>query len=925
MSRDPGLCPPEPDPAVRWQLRLLGAVVVHNAAQRIERFPSRAVAALLARLALLPDRAHPREELIELLWPGVAPAVGRNRLRQALSTLKSLLEPAGVPGAAVVQADRLMLRLVPLSLRCDAVVFEQHLRAGRIAEASRAWGGDLMPGFYDEWVEVERKRLALLHDTLPAHGGHMPAARPASDAPPAVREAAAAPPLAAAPLPTYLTRLFGVDVAAAHLRALVLQQRLVTLLGPGGSGKTRLGVEVAHALAVAPAVPFDRIAFVALVACHTRAELLAAITRTLHLPPSGELATLLAGQRVLLLLDNFEQLVDAGAIALGELLAQLPRLHLLVTSRRALGLDGETCVRTQALQLPEALASLAEAAANPAVALFADRARAARADFHVGERNQAAIVALVRALAGMPLAIELAASRVRSFAPAEMLAMLTGGSAAAGAHLALLARSGPRSGHDARHASMAQVIAWSWRLLDTPGRQLMHALTLFPADACTAAVAAVVGLPLAATALQLDALVAHSLLRCEQAADGAGARFGLVAPVREFVLTQSDSAERAPALPRAVQQQRLVDWLTAWADSLGPAPAPSRVDAELPLVHALLAEAPPAQAWKLALALRSYWDSDGLPGHVQAALERGLASLPPGPGVQRAQAHELLAYLRFEAGFAAEALRHAEAALAAAPDPAQRARALVRRAWVLLASGRGDYSAGTAPEQVGGWLEEALVLARSAGDLEAQARALHQLAVLVSHLGADFRRAERLLEESQSLWLALGDRRKAQARLRNRAQCWVRLGRQADALVAYKMCEQAARDEGDWVGQIDSLLSLATLQAQQRQWQQALDTNRRCVALCWQRWHRHGLAYALWNPPRLLARLRRPEAAIRLMGFAATYWQRCFGPLGDADRREQRAVRGLVRAQIGAARSEALWIEGAAMEVAAAVALALGE
>lgn len=918
MSRETAPGPPHPtDSAARWQLRLLGAVTVVNGSQRIERFPSRAVAALLARLALAPERAHPREELIELLWPGVAPDVGRNRLRQTLSTLKSLLEPAGVPGAAVLQADRQTLRVVPNALGCDALVFEQHARAGRGAAALALWGGELMPGFYDEWIEIERKRLALIHEALAA----FPRAQVGQPAP-TVAAVPAAPPAALAPLatrslPTYLTRLFGAEHTAGRLRSLVQQQRLVTLLGPGGSGKTRLGVEVAQALAAAGA-PFDRIAFVPLVACSNRAQMLAAIARVLQLPPSAELDNALAGQQVLLVLDNFEQLVDDGAPALAELQGRLPALHLLVTSRRALGLDGERSVDAQALQLPPALADLAVAADNPAVALFVDRARAVRADFHLSVRNHAAIVALVRALAGMPLAIELAASRVRSFAPAEMVALLADG-AAPGAQLALLARSGPRSGLDARHASMAQVIAWSWRLLDAPAQRLMAALTLFPADTGAAAVAAVVGVPLADTARQLDEMVAHSLLHSEQQADDSGSRFGLVAPVRDFVLTQ------AGVMPQPAQQQRLHEWLVGWALSLGPAAAPNRVNAELPLVHAVLAAAPPALAWALALALRSYWDSDGLPAHIQAALEQALQALPPGPGAQRSQAHELLAYLRFEAGLAGPALAHAEAALACAPDATHRARALVRRAWVLLASGRSDCGAGAVSEQVRAWLEEALALARSVADLESQARALHQLAVLASHLHGDHLGAEVLLEESQSLWLALGDRRKAHARLRNRAQCWALLGREADALAAYEWCEQAARDDGDWVGQIDSLLSLATLQARQRLWQRALDTNRRSVALCWQRWHRHGLAYALWNPPRLLARLRRPEAAIRLMGFAATYWQRCFGPLGAADLREVRRVRALVRAQIGAARSEALWIEGAAMEVAAAVALALRE
>jgi tetratricopeptide (TPR) repeat protein len=326
----------------------------------------------------------------------------------------------------------------------------------------------------------------------------------------------------------------------------------------------------------------------------------------------------------------------------------------------------------------------------------------------------------------------------------------------------------------------------------------------------------------------------------------------------------------------------------------------------------------------LMLALRSYWDTDALPGRIQDALAQSLQATPDAAPALRSAAHELFAYLRFEAGFVAEARSHAAAALQAAGDePSLRARALVRAAWVEIAGSRAEDEAGAAHLSLQASLNEALTLARGCGDRVAQAQALQQLGVLANHVLRDIPQAEALMAQAQALWLALGDRRKAYARLRNRAQCWVQLGRQAEAMAAYTQCEQAAREAGDWVGQIDTLLSRAALLCAQRDWSAALHDYQRAVALCWQRWHRHGLAYALWNPPRPLARLHQPELAMRLMGFAATFWQTNFGPLGSADRRYVRRVRGLVRVQIGAARAEALWQEGAALELAAAVALAL--
>jgi DNA-binding SARP family transcriptional activator len=136
-----------PRAAPRWSLRLLGVLRCEDGSVILERLPSRAATALLARLALWPERVHAREELVELLWPGVALDVGRNRLRQVLSTLRSLLEPAGQPTRPVLQTDRHGVRVVPGSLACDVHRFEALVRARRHAEALAAYGGALLPGF----------------------------------------------------------------------------------------------------------------------------------------------------------------------------------------------------------------------------------------------------------------------------------------------------------------------------------------------------------------------------------------------------------------------------------------------------------------------------------------------------------------------------------------------------------------------------------------------------------------------------------------------------------------------------------------------------------------------------------------------------------------------------------------------------------
>src|SRR6218665_447347 len=138
---------PLPDPgrdAPRWQLRLLGGFELRRGDAVLYKLPARAVTALLARLALQPDRVHGRDELAELLWPGADAATGRNRLRQVLSTLRSVLDDS-----PALRAGPIGVRLGAAVLACDARAFEQAWAAGRHAEAAALYRGELLPGFTD--------------------------------------------------------------------------------------------------------------------------------------------------------------------------------------------------------------------------------------------------------------------------------------------------------------------------------------------------------------------------------------------------------------------------------------------------------------------------------------------------------------------------------------------------------------------------------------------------------------------------------------------------------------------------------------------------------------------------------------------------------------------------------------------------------
>jgi predicted ATPase len=175
----------------------------------------------------------------------------------------------------------------------------------------------------------------------------------------------------------------------------------------------------------------------------------------------------------LLILDNFEQLVEAGGGAIVEtLLARLPSLTCLVTSRRVLGVVGEQEFPLSPLPLPGLSDSLAEIASNPGIALFVRRAQAVRPGFHLTEQNHTDVLALCRSLEGIPLALELAASRIRTLSPAEMQQQIQD-------RFDWLARSGPGADKEPRQRSLSATLEWSWRLLSPAHQRFLSALSVF--------------------------------------------------------------------------------------------------------------------------------------------------------------------------------------------------------------------------------------------------------------------------------------------------------------------------------------------------------------------------------------------------------------------------------------------------------------
>ncbi|HEX4047564.1 MAG TPA: AAA family ATPase, partial [Elusimicrobiota bacterium] len=334
-------------------------------------------------------------------------------------------------------------------------------------------------------------------------------------------------------LPAQATTLVGRETELAQVRALLRRDgvRLVTLTGPGGTGKTRLALQ-----AVAELV--DEFAhgvwFSALAPVREPGQVLPAVVAALGLKdapgvaPADSLKEFLRERRLLLVLDNFEQVLDAGP-AVAELLEAAPGLKILVTSRGLLRVYGEHDFPVPPLSLPCAGKTYRECSGSEAVRLFAERARAVKPSFAVTQENAPALADLTAQLDGLPLAIELAAAQIRLFSPQAMLAELCVACGGAG-KLALL-EGGARNLPE-RQRTLRGAIAWSYDLLDEAERTAFRRLGVFSGGWDRGGAAVVLDGKRSLATLQ--SLLDKSLLRvCEESGEP---RFEMLETLREYAL-----------------------------------------------------------------------------------------------------------------------------------------------------------------------------------------------------------------------------------------------------------------------------------------------------------------------------------------------------------------------------------------------------
>jgi predicted ATPase/serine/threonine protein kinase len=722
-------------------------------------------------------------------------------------------------------------------------------------------------------------------------------------------------------LPAASSSFVGRDSELASVVELLRRDgvRLLVLTGPGGTGKTRLAIEAARA--VVGDFP-DGVWMVALAPLRDPDEVPAAIAETLGVQEIGDRTPLQAVEEamrhrhLLLLLDNFEQVVGA-APALARLLERVPGLELLVTSREVLRLRGEHDVALPPLGLPQAeeLPPLEALARVPAVALFLSRARALVPTFRLDAGNAPAIAELCRRLDGLPLAIELAAARVRVLAPAAMLRRLDDRFRLLSAGAADLPE---------RHRTLRSTLDWGYDLLGEDERRLFRRLSVFRGPFALAAAEAVCagGEDPAADLLDpLQSLVDKSLVQLLPASSGEP-RFALLETIREY-----GRARLEPAELEAVRRRHLEHFLNrveAAVPELAASGATVSLD-ELALVQEdlraalerALADDDPEPALRLTGALWWFWY---LRGHYREGRRSSEAALSR-QGAERSPARArtllgagVLAFLQCD--YAVAEQRLAAAAGLARLLGARAVLATSRQFSGSLARERGDY--GRAVELHG----ESLSLWREMGEPGGEARSLNYLA-FASWLAGDHAAAAAYGEDTVRRFRSLDDREGLVWSLLNRAGAAYGIGDLAGARsAAHEALNLAAAGEFKegtaWA--LDLLGRMALREDHPGRAGMLLQRSLRLHRELGDRWRMSSVLEALAAVARARGAFGR---AARLEGGATALRQQIGTPLPPAERADWERGRDEARAALGEERWVELARQGAQLDLDRIVAYGL--
>ena len=728
-------------------------------------------------------------------------------------------------------------------------------------------------------------------------------------------------------LPIQLTSFIGRTREIGEVKQSLNEGRLLTLTGPGGCGKTRLALQVAAEVIA----DFRAGVFFVALAPITDPKLVAStiaqslgITETAGRSIVDGLKDYLINKPLLLLLDNFEQVIPAASLV-AELMAACSKLKILVTSREGLRISGERVYPVPPLALPNLtqMPSPESLSQYTAVELFVRRAQAVKPDFTLVNGTARVVAEICYRLDGLPLAIELAAARIKLLPPQAMLARLE--------HRLALLTGGARD-LPARQQTLRNTIAWSYDLLEEHEQTLFRRLSVFVGGCTLEAVEAVAGGNAAGGDAgvslldQLESLIDKSALRQIEGINGEP-RFAMLETLREFGLEKSEAsgegeqatiryrhagfflalAEQAEASLEGAQQIQWMNRMEQEHDNLRAA-----------LEWSSTAEGGGVICLRLASALGLFWE---VRGHFSEGRDRLSAILSTqtaqGRTAARAQLLARSAELAFRQSDYPATISLAGESLAICREIGDKqgvASALIKLG--NAASEGGDYARASA------FLEEALTIWRELGDRHGTARALISFGWAALRSG-DYPLANARLDEALTLSRELGDMRSMGFELSGLGEVALRQG---DYERANRLLEESLgrrRQLGNKWGVGVSLGTLGWVAVRQGDWNRAAARLAESLEVRREIGDVGGIAWCLERVAEVALAQGRAEQAVHLLGAAAALRTSIGSVIDPVDQPEYDSQRTRLRAELGEERYRAAWNEGRAMTLDQAVAHAL--
>jgi non-specific serine/threonine protein kinase len=697
-------------------------------------------------------------------------------------------------------------------------------------------------------------------------------------------EDALAPPATGVPsppprtnIPPDLTSFVGRAADMAAVARHLSEHRLVTVHGCGGGGKTRLAIQVARTvMADYPGGAW----LIELAGMNDGLLLAPAAASALGMPDGAgdrlaALGEFIESDRTLLVLDNCEHLIDACAAFAGELLRRCPRVSILATSREILRAPGEQCYLIESMEVPPPAArSAAEISARDAPQLFLERARLVRPGFAITDANAGAVAEICRRLEGIPLAIELAAARLRALSPHEILERLRD-------CFDLLSRAPrARDGAADRHRTLRAAVQWSYDLLNPQEQAMLRRLSVFRGGWTLDAAEEVAGIDNASTVDLLEALVEKSLVLREER-DEAPSRYRMLEIIREYADSRmTDAAERDPA--RRAHH--------AWCLELA-----QRADTDL-------SSGRDQEQWLAMLALEH--------DNIRAALAGGAG----GPEATVALTADLLNfwYLR---GYLTEGRRWFAAAMRLVDGVSPRLRARCHVGAGVLAWSQGDYASARAEYEV------SLSLWREIGDEERCAGVLTNLGMAIFEANRDCRQARLHLDESRRIYETRGALGRLPMVDLNIAVVCIAEGKVDEAAALLARCGQAFAESGDENRRGFTCYNLARIALRRGQPENAMSLAKEAAAIAL----RVGIDSLLAPTMALMAEVEHArghlENAMGLCAAAMRLYERSLVASPERDIQEACAhVTKAARAKLGSATCERIWLCARAAEPSAFIA-----